>query len=195
MTTLTQPVESEMPSSALGHRWGSLLVLGIVQIIAGSIAIAIPVIASLAAVGMFGAVLIVSAVFQIIHAFRLKQWPRSAWYGLGGLLYAIAGLLVLMYPLNGAFALAVMIATLFIAEGALRLLFAVNVRPISGWGWVAAAGICSIIVGVILLIGLPATALWVTGLLLGVNLIFTGATYAAIALACRTTNRAKPAAV
>src|SRR3979490_154515 len=64
MTTLTQPVESEMPSSALGHRWGSLLVLGIVQIIAGSIAIAIPVIASLAAVVMFGAVLIVSAVFQ-----------------------------------------------------------------------------------------------------------------------------------
>ena len=100
-----------------------MLALGIVQIIAGGIAIAVPVVASLAAVGVFGAVLIVTAIMQIAHAFKVRQWPRSAWYGLGGLLYVIAGVLVVLYPFGGALTLAVMIAILLIAEGSARIVF------------------------------------------------------------------------
>ena len=98
MATTTEPLESEMAATALGHRWGWLLALGIVQITAGWIAIAIPVVASFAAVAVFGAVLLVTAIFQLIHAFRVRAWPRSAWYGLGGVLYVIAGLLVAINP-------------------------------------------------------------------------------------------------
>jgi uncharacterized membrane protein HdeD (DUF308 family) len=192
MTTITEPIDSRMTAPALGHRWGWLLVLGIVQIIAGSIAIAIPVVASFAAVAIFGAVLIVSAIFQFIHAFKVRSWPRSAWFGLGGVLYAIAGILVAINPLGGALALAVMIAILLIADGALRAGVAMAVRPLAGWGWLIAGGFGSIIVGVILLIGWPATALWVTGLLLGINLVFTGAMYIALALASRPGGSASP---
>ena len=193
MTTMTIPVDSEMEATALGRRWGWLLALGIVQIITGSLAIAIPVVASFAAVALFGAVLIVTAIFQMIHAFRVRSWPRSAWYGLGSVLYAIAGLLVAIYPIGGALTLAVMIAILLIADGTLRVGFAMTVRPVAGWGWLIAAGLGSIFVGVVLLIGWPATALWVTGLLLGVNLIFTGAMFAALALTSRTKTSARRA--
>jgi uncharacterized membrane protein HdeD (DUF308 family) len=190
---MTMPVDSEMEATGLGHRWGWLLALGLVQIITGSIAIAIPVVASFAAVALFGAVLIVTAIFQMIHAFRVRSWPRSAWYGLGSVLYAIAGLLVAIYPIGGALTLAVMIAILLIADGTLRVGFAMTVRPVAGWGWLIAAGLGSIFVGVVLLIGWPATALWVTGLLLGVNLIFTGAMFAALALTSRTKTSARRA--
>jgi uncharacterized membrane protein HdeD (DUF308 family) len=186
MTTITEPMESPMTAPALGHRWGWLVVLGIVQIIAGWIAIAIPVVASFAAVAIFGAVLIVTAIFQLIHAFKVRSWPRSAWYGLSGVLYAIAGVLVAIYPVSGALALAVMIAILLIADGALRVGFAMAVRPLAGWGWLIAGGLGSMVVGVILLIGWPATALWVTGLLLGINLVFTGSMHIVLALASRT---------
>jgi uncharacterized membrane protein HdeD (DUF308 family) len=192
MATTTEPLESEMAATALGHRWGWLLALGIVQIIAGWIAIAIPVVASFAAVAIFGAVLLVTAIFQLIHAFRVRAWPRSAWYGLGGVFYAIAGLLVAINPISGALTLAVIIAILFIADGVLRVAFGTSVRPISGWGWLVAAGLCSIVVGVFLLIGWPATALWVTGLLLGVNLVFTGSMNVVLALVSRTNTSANP---
>jgi uncharacterized membrane protein HdeD (DUF308 family) len=162
-----------------------MLALGIVQIIAGGIAIAVPVVASLAAVAVFGAVLIVTAIVQLAYAFKIKAWPRSAWYGLGGALYAIAGLLVILNPIGGALTLAIIIAVLFIAEGGLRVMFGSMLRPVAGWGWLTAAGVGSIVVGVILLIGWPLTAFWVTGLLLGINLIFTGATNAAVAIASR----------
>jgi uncharacterized membrane protein HdeD (DUF308 family) len=186
MPTITQSVDADSTAAPLGRRWGWLLALGIVEIIAGCLAIAMPVVASLAAVAYFGAVLIVTAIFQIIHAFQVRERPRAVWYGLGGLLYGIAGVLVVTYPLGGALTLAVLIAVLFIADGALRTFFAMAVRPVPGWGWLVAAGVASIVVGVLLLLGWPGTALWATGLLLGVNLIFTGVTNTTLALTART---------
>src|ERR1700738_864286 len=134
MATTTAPLESEIAAAAPGHRWGWLLALGIVQIIAGWIAIAIPVVASFAAVAIFGAVLLVTAIFQLIHAFRVRSWPRSAWYGLGGVFFPIAGLLVAINPIGGALTLAVIIAILFIADGVLRVAFGRCVRPPCGCG-------------------------------------------------------------
>src|SRR3979411_3487598 len=117
MPTTFETVNAAVPATSFGYRWGWLLALGIVQIIAGGLAIAVPVVASLAAVGVFGAVLIVTAIMQIVHAFQVREWRRSAWYGLGGLLYGIAGVLVVLYPFGGALTLAVLIAILLIAEG------------------------------------------------------------------------------
>ena len=135
---------------------------------------------------IFGAMLTAMAFFQFIHALNIREWPRSVLYGLGGVLYAVGGLLVAINPIAGALTLAVMIPILLIADGTLRVVFVMTVRPIPGWGWFTAAGVGSIVVGVILLIGWPGTALWVTGLLLGFHLIFTGAMYAALALSSRT---------
>jgi uncharacterized membrane protein HdeD (DUF308 family) len=186
MPTATQTWNTDTAATPFRNRWGWVLTLGIVQIIAGAIAIAVPVLGSLAAVAIFGAVLIVTALLQLAHAVRMRTWPRSVWYGLGGLLYLIAGLLVIAYPVGGALTLAVIIAISLIAEGSLRVMFGTALRPATGSGWLIAAGIASIAVGVLLLIGWPSTALWVIGLLLGVNLIFTGATNAALALASRS---------
>jgi uncharacterized membrane protein HdeD (DUF308 family) len=186
MPTITQTMNVDSVAAPLGRRWGWLLTLGIVEIIAGGIAITVPVIGSLAAVSVFGAILLVTAILQIVHAFQVRAWPRSAWYGLSGLFYAAAGLLVVAYPLGGALTLAMLIGVLFIADGTLRVAFGMSARPIIGWGWLVAGGIGSLFVGVILLLGWPATALWATGLLLGINLIFTGLTRITLALVSRT---------
>jgi uncharacterized membrane protein HdeD (DUF308 family) len=186
MSTITQTVNVDTAAAPLGRRWGWLLALGIVEIIAGGVAIAVPVIASFAAVAIFGAALLVTAILQLVHAFQVRAWPRSAWYGLGGLFYAIAGLLVVAFPLGGALTLAVLLGILFLADGTLRVAFGMSVRPVVGWAWLVAGGIGSLLVGVILLLGWPATALWATGLLLGINLIFTGLTRITLALASRT---------
>jgi uncharacterized membrane protein HdeD (DUF308 family) len=94
MATITQSVNVDSAAASLGRHWGWLLALGVVEIIAGCIAIAVPAIASLAAIAIFGAVLLVTAILQLVHAFQVRAWPRSAWYGLSGLFYAVAGLLV-----------------------------------------------------------------------------------------------------
>jgi len=130
MTTVSDTMHANAGTTTLTHRWGWLLVLGVVQIIAGSMAI--PIVASFAAIAIFGAVLLVTATFQLIHAFKVGAGPRSAWYGLNGVLYAIAGLLVIAFPLGGALTLALLLAILFIADGALRVLFAISVSAAVG---------------------------------------------------------------
>src|SRR5258708_39694037 len=62
----TDSMESVAATTVLGHRWGWLFALSVMQIIAGCIAIASPIIASLAAVAVFGAVLILAAVIPLI---------------------------------------------------------------------------------------------------------------------------------
>ena len=178
----TAPLDTAAP---LGARWGWLLALGILEIIAGGVAIAIPVIASLAAVAVFGAVLIIAAISQLVHAFQLRQTRRSALYVLSGALYAVAGVIVIAYPIGGALTLAVWIAVLLIVSGGLRAIFASAVRPVPGWGWLFAGGIAGIVLGVMLLVGWPVTAIWGIGVLLGINLIFTGAMNCSLALSSR----------
>ncbi len=178
----TAPLDAAAP---LGAHWGWLLALGILEIIAGGVAIAIPLLASLAAVVVFGAALIVAAVSQLVHAFQLRGRRRSALYILSGVLYAVAGVLVIAYPVGGALTLAIWIAVLLIVSGALRAIFAMTVRPIPGWGWLFAGGIAGIVLGVLLLVGWPVAALWGIGVLLGINLIFTGAMNCSLALSSR----------
>lgn len=180
MVTTTKSAELANAPALPGLR-GWLISLGVVQIILGSVALCIPILASFAAVAVFGAVLLMNAFFQIMHAFKIRSWPRSAWYGLGGAFYAVAGAFVIIYPIGGALSLALTIAVLFIADGTLRISFAIANRSIAGSGWLITAGICSIAVGVLFLVGWPATALWATGLLLGLNLVLIGASHIALA--------------
>ncbi len=179
----TAPLDT---AASLGARWGWLLALGILEIIAGGVAIAIPVIASIAAVAVFGAALIIAAISQLVHAFQLRHTRRSALYVLSGALYAVAGVIVIAYPIGGVLTLAVWIAVLLIVSGGLRAIFARAVRPVPGWGWLFAGGVAGIVLGVMLLVGWPVTAIWGIGVLLGINLIFTGAMNCSLALSSRT---------
>lgn len=172
--------------SALQRRWGWLLVLGIVQIIAGAIALTIPAAASLAAAIVAGAVMLVAGIFQGIHAFSVRGWKGVMLQMLGAVLYIVAGLIFLLFPVTGALSLTIIVGVLLIADGAVRYVLAYRLKPRDGWGWFLAAAIASTLVGILLLVGWPITGLWALGILLGVNLIFSGVGNCVLALTFRT---------
>lgn len=195
MATMTDSLQAEMMlagSRALERRWGWLLLLGIVQVICGALALSIPVAASLAAAIFAGALLLVSGIFQLIHAFSIRPWRGAALPIAGGALYAVAGALLLAFPVSGALTLTIVVAVLLIADGVVRIVLARNIRTMMGSGWMLAAGIGSVLVGILLLIGWPLTGLIALGVLLGVNLLFTGATHAALAVAFRARRHRDP---
>jgi uncharacterized membrane protein HdeD (DUF308 family) len=178
---------ADVPERATLQRWWlGLLFLGIVQLIGGVIALAVPLAASLAAAIVFGAVLVVAGVFQAVHAFGVRKWSGVLLHAVGALLYIAAGILMLLFPLTGALTLTLVVAALLLADGVLRSVIAYNLRPEAGWGWVLAAGLAGIAVGIFLLIGWPLTGLWAIGILLGVNLLCAGAANCALAVGFRT---------
>jgi uncharacterized membrane protein HdeD (DUF308 family) len=60
-------------------------------------------------------------------------------------------------------------------------------RELSGqWGWMLASGIVDLILAVMIFGGLPSTAAWAIGLLVGINLVFGGTALIAMALHARS---------
>ena len=60
-------------------------------------------------------------------------------------------------------------------------------RELSGrWGWMLVSGIVDLILAAVIFAGLPGTAVWAIGLLVGINMIFGGLVLIAMALHART---------
>jgi uncharacterized membrane protein HdeD (DUF308 family) len=53
------------------------------------------------------------------------------------------------------------------------------------WGWMLASGIVDLVLGIVLFAGLPGSALWALGLLIGINMLFGGFALIAMALHAR----------
>lgn len=169
----------------ISEKWGWFLALGIVLILAGIVAIAFPLLSSIAAKLVLGWLFIIGGVMMIVHAFQAPGWSGFLWELLIGILYAVVGGYLAFFPLSGLLTLTILIAALFIAEGVFEAIMAFRVRPHEGWVWLLLSGIAALAVGAIIAMGLPESAVWAIGLLVGINLLFSGWSYVFLALAGR----------
>jgi uncharacterized membrane protein HdeD (DUF308 family) len=172
---------AEAPSASLGDKlaapranWRWFVGLGAVLIVAGLLALANLVAGTLAAVLFVATMMLVGGIAQIVHAFQVKEWRPFLFWLLAGVLYAVAAALIFFDPLFGATALTLLVAASLLATGVLRLIVAFQVRPEGGWQWLAAAGAATVLLGILIAVQWPTDAVWVLGLLLGVELVFAG---------------------
>jgi uncharacterized membrane protein HdeD (DUF308 family) len=163
-------------SAAIHRHWGLFLFEGIVLIVLGTLAVLVPAVASLAATVVFGWILLLSGVMGLISTLRARQAPGFGWSLLSAVLGIAAGIILLVAPLQGTLTLTAVLIAFLIVEGVATVLFALEHRKgASGrWSWLLASGILDIGLGGILLAGLPGTAVWALGLLVGINMIFGG---------------------
>lgn len=166
-------------------KWGWFLALGIVLLLAGLAAIAFPLLSGIAAKLVLGWLFLIGGVMMIVHAFQAPGWSGFLWEVLIGLLYVVVGGYLAFFPLAGLLTLTIVIAALFIAEGVFESIMAFRVRPHDGWIWLLLSGIAALAVGVIIALGLPESSIWALGLLVGINLLFSGWSYIFLALAGR----------
>jgi uncharacterized membrane protein HdeD (DUF308 family) len=178
---------------AIAERWGWFLALGIVLLLAGVAAIAFPLLSTIAAKVALGWIFLAGGAMLIIHAFSIKEWRGFLLGLLIGLLYLVAGGWLAFFPFTGIVTLTILLAALFLAEGVLEVIMAVRVRPHEGWGWLLLSGLVAIAVGVLIAYELPSSATWAIGLLAGVNLLSTGASFVVLALAGRRIGQGTPA--
>ncbi len=180
---------------AVRRHWGLFLSEGIALVILGVLALLAPMVASVAATVLFGWLLLLSGIVGLIATVRARHAPGFWWSLLSAFIGIVAGVLLLGWPLLGTLSLTAVLIAFLLAEGAVSVLYALEHRnALSGrWGWMLASGIIDIVLGALLLIGLPGTALWALGLLLGINLIFGGWALIFMALHARPTSAATAA--
>lgn len=166
-------------------RWVSFLLLGIALGLMGALAIALPVISTVATSLTVGILLGVGGVTHVVQAFWTRDWQGFLWNLALGIIQIVGGALIYMQPFAGAVAITMLVAVVLIVQGATQSALALRVRPHDGWGWLLLSGMVAILVGVLLAAHLPAASLATPGTMVGIALIFSGTAYVAIALAAR----------
>jgi uncharacterized membrane protein HdeD (DUF308 family) len=155
-------------------RW--FKVIGIAMLIMGIMAVILPHVATLAVGILVGLVLLLAGIIYLAYALELRKWRNITGEVFLSALFLLAGILFLTHPFSGSLALTILLAFFFLIHGGFKIPFALAWRYRPGWGWILTSGIISVMLGIIVMIGLPGTALWTIGLILGIDLIFTGVT-------------------
>lgn len=172
--TIVQAEADLVSREAIQRNSGWFIGLGILWMVFGILAIILPTVAGVAVDILLGILFLVGGAAQIVHAARAKGWRGTVWQGLGGVLALILGAVLLFFPWQGLLALTVVLAAFFLANGVFKIVAAFGNRDMKGWGWLLFSGILSIIIGVLVTIGWPASALWAVGILVGIELLFMG---------------------
>jgi len=183
---------------AVSGKWGWFVALGTGELILGGIASANLIAASLASVVVIGAFMVVAGVFQIVHAFSVHGLRGFLFWLLAGLVYGAAGAIILTDPVLASFTLSLVVCAFLVVAGAIRIWAGFHMRPAAGWRWIAAAGVLTSCVGVLLATAWPAISLWLLGAMLVVDLVFQGWGFIAFGLALRSRayrHSAEPATV
>ena len=179
-------LEGRMSAAVRGH-WKAFLIEGILLVILGLAAMILPPLASLAVTILLGWMFLISGVAGLALTFWARAMPGFWWSLFSAVLALVAGIVLLAQPVQGTLTLTIVVGAYFLAEGVVTIMYALEHRKelSERWGWLLTAGIMDILVAGIILAGLPGSALWALGVLVGINMLFGGATLIGMALAAR----------
>jgi len=175
-------------ATSLHQHWVMFLVEGIILLILGLAAIVLPPLATFAVEILIGWLLLISGIVGLITTFRMRHAPGFWWALVSAFLGIAAGVVLLRWPLSGMLSLTLILTVFFVIEGVASILYALeHKRELTGrWGWMLVSGIVDLILASIIFLGLPGTAAWAIGLLVGINMVFGGSALIAMALGART---------
>lgn len=184
-------VDPGHPEAAITHalraHWKFFLIEGIVLLILGMIAVCVPPLATVTVEILVGWLIFLSGVLGLVMTFQTRGSPGFGWSLLSGVVGIAAGIVLLLWPLSGVLSLTVLLTVFLAMEGAVSIMYALAHRreKSARWQMMLLSGIIDLILAGLILAGLPGTAAWAIGLIVGVNLFFGGVALIAIALQAR----------
>jgi len=161
------------------------IVLSVLMIVAGVLAICVPVVAGVAITALVGWILIFSGLLHLGFAWRAGRAAGVVWEILLGIVYGAIGFYLLANPAAGLASLTLAIAFYLLIEGMLEFVLSFQLRPAPGSGWLLVDGIVTLLLAVMIWSTWPSSAAWVVGTLIGISMLFSGITRLMLSFAVR----------
>jgi uncharacterized membrane protein HdeD (DUF308 family) len=182
-------LQSAMSQTVKAH-WKAFLFEGILLAVLGIAALIVPPLASLAIAIVLGWMFLISGIGGLIVTYWARSTPGFWWSLISAGLAVLAGMLLLARPMQAVLTLTIVLGAYFLAEGVATIMYALeHRRELSGrWSWLLISGLVDIAISFMVITGLPSSADWAIGILVGINLLFGGATLIGMALAARNSN-------
>jgi uncharacterized membrane protein HdeD (DUF308 family) len=169
----------------LRAKWGWIVALGAVYLVAGFVALGSVLLATVVSVFLVGIMMIIAGVAEVISAFEVRGWGKFLLWLLLGALYIIAGLVTFQNPLLAAAVLTLILGVALVASGIMRIILAFSVQREAPWIWVLLSGVITLVLGALILARWPVSSLYILGLFLGIDLIFAGAGWVGLGFSLR----------
>jgi uncharacterized membrane protein HdeD (DUF308 family) len=170
---MATPQSNQSPVPGVHHR-GWSIAWGILLIVIGILALLMPAIAALATALTLAWLLVFAGIVEVVHAFQMRRTRGYGWRLAAGIVTLILGLCVLFFPIAGIATLALWIGAFLFAGGIVRLILAFRLKAAKGWEWVLLDAVVSIVIGILIAWGWPASSIPFIGLLTGFWLLFSG---------------------
>ena len=185
MTSQSFDAARDAVTRIVRDHWRLFLIEGIILVALGLLAVAVPMVASLAVTILFGWLFLISGIVGLITTFVMRHAPGFWWSLLSGVLGVVVGGWLLVEPVQGLVSLTYLLIAFFIVEGIATIMFALEHRAaLSGrWAWMLVSGVVDLFLAAVILAGLPGTVAWALGLIVGINMVFGGASMIGMALA------------
>jgi uncharacterized membrane protein HdeD (DUF308 family) len=174
-------------SAAVREHWKAFLFEGILLVILGLAAMIVPPLASLAVTIFLGWMFLISGIAGLVLTYWARQMPGFWWSLISAALALVAGIVLLARPMQGTLTLTIVVGAYFLAEGVATIMYALEHRRelSQRWSWMLFSGLLDILIAAMIITGLPGSAEWAIGLLVGINLLFGGASLIGMALAAK----------
>ena len=186
---MAQPFETAGRALArsLRDHWKLFLLEGVVLVVLGIAALLLPLIAGLAVAILFGWLFLALGVVGLLTTFSMRHAPGFVWSLLSAILTIALGIALLAFPGIGLISLTYLLIAFFIVEGIVTIMYALEHKRelTQRWGWMLLSGVVDLVVALLILLGLPGSFAWALGVIVGINLLFGGASMLAMALAAR----------
>jgi uncharacterized membrane protein HdeD (DUF308 family) len=178
-----QSLEIQVPQDIVQY-WGWFLAFGIGVLLLGIVAVVRSVTATIASMLFFGWLLVLACAIEIAQAVMVGHWAGFFQHLLAAVLFGVTGFLMVTRPVVSAEVATIFMAMFFLIGGLFQLLGSLVVH-LPGWGWQVLDAVITIVLGLLVLAQWPASGLWVIGLFVGIDLMFYGLTWIALALGLR----------
>jgi uncharacterized membrane protein HdeD (DUF308 family) len=161
------------------------LIIGVLLIVLGIAAMALPVFTTIVAETWIALILISAGIGKLIYGFKTRTEGGFIWKLLLSVLYIVTGVMLFVYPLTGILTLTLLLGSFLLTEGVFELILAFRLRPQQNWTWALGNGIITLVLGAMIWFQWPLNAPWLIGTLVGVSILFTGISRVMLSFAVR----------
>jgi uncharacterized membrane protein HdeD (DUF308 family) len=181
VSTHAQQAATQVPT----HSWGWFLFFGIVLLVLGIAAIVRSVTATVVSMLFFGWLLLIAAAIEIIQTVMAGRETGMFQHLAAAVLFGVVGILIVWRPVVTAEILTLLMGAFFLVTGLFQIVAPV-ISSLPDWGWHVLNGIITLLLGFLVLAQWPVSGLWVIGMFVGIDLVFYGIAWIALALHLRT---------
>jgi uncharacterized membrane protein HdeD (DUF308 family) len=181
-TAFPTPLSSRPDLQPLHAKWGWIVALGVVYVLAGLVALGSVVVATVASVLVVGIMMLIAGVAEVIGAFQVKTWGKFVLWLLLGALYIVAGFTTFENPLLAAAVLTLLLGAVLTVSGITRVFLGFSMQRGMPWIGVVLSGVITLLLGLVVLAHWPVSSVYVLGLFLGIDLVMAGAGWIAVGL-------------